>query len=332
MQQRRRYLAWTAAMSATLLALVAAAFLRGASSVSLPELLTWASGGEVSETAKSILANIRLPRVIAALLVGAGLAVAGAIIQGVLDNPLASPNVIGINSGAGLAVLIAAAIFPAAHWLPPLAAFGGALLTALVVFALSLGSGVSRMTVVLAGIALTTVLGAGMNTVLIVNPDAYVGSAQFLVGGLSGILMRDIPWPAAYIVVGIAAACLLSGKLNILSLGEETAHSLGMNVTLWRLLLLALGAVLAGASVSMAGILGFVGLIVPHIVRFLAGSDNRWLVPLSALFGAGFVVACDMLARTLFAPYELPVGILMSFAGGPFFIYLIIRNRRGGLD
>ena len=293
------------AVSASVLAAVtAAAFLVGSSSVSLGDLVAWATGGDVSASAKSILVNVRLPRVLAALLAGGALAVAGAIIQAVLDNPLASPNIIGINSGAGLFVLIAASVFPSALWLPPLAAFAGALATALIIFGISLGASTSRLTVVLAGIAITSVFGAGMNTILIVNPDAYIGSS----------------------------ALLAAGKLNIMALGDDTAHALGMNVGACRLAMLGLAAVLAGAAVSFAGLLGFVGLIIPHLVRFFVGHDNRIVLPLSAVSGAAFVVVCDLLARVLFAPYEVPVGILMAFLGGPFFIYLILKNRRGSLE
>ena len=320
-------------VSAVALATVtAAAFLVGSSSVSLSDLVVWAVGGDVSDSAKSILVNVRLPRVLAALLAGSALAVAGAVIQAVLDNPLASPNIIGINSGAGLAVLVAASMFPSALWLPPLAAFLGALVTALIIFGISLGASTSRLTVVLAGIAITSVFGAGMNTILIVNPDAYIGSSTFLVGGLAGVLVDDLWWPGAYIVAGLIVALLAAGKLNIMALGDDTAHALGMNVGATRLAMLGLSAVLAGAAVSFAGLLGFVGLIIPHLVRFFAGHDNRWVLPLSAVSGAAFVVACDLLARVLFAPYEVPVGILMAFLGGPFFIYLIMKNRRGSLD
>ena len=156
---------------AVLVAATVAAFLVGSSSVSLGDLVAWATGGDVAASAKSILVNVRLPRVLAALLAGGALAVAGAIIQAVLDNPMASPNIIGINSGAGLAVLVAASVFPSALWLPPLAAFAGALATALVIFGISLGASTSRLTVVLAGIAITSVFGAGMTTILIVNHD-----------------------------------------------------------------------------------------------------------------------------------------------------------------
>lgn len=315
-----------------LAALVVLAFLTGSSSVSFGELATWLAGGDVDEAAKSILVNVRLPRVAAALLAGAALAVAGAIIQAVLDNPLASPNVIGVNSGAGLFVLMAAAFFPQVPWISPCAAFVGALATAAVIFVISLNAGVSRLTVVLSGIAITTVFGAGMNTILIVAPDAYVGSSMFLAGGFSGVLLRDLAWPAALIAVGLAAGFSGAHRLNIIALGDDMAHALGLHVRASRLGMLAVAALLAGAAVSFAGLLGFVGLIIPHIVRFLAGHDNRAVLPISALLGAAFVVGCDLLTRVLFAPYEVPVGILMAFAGGPFFIYLIFRNRRGGLD
>ncbi|MEC4185010.1 iron ABC transporter permease [Adlercreutzia sp. R21] len=321
-----------AVTAAVLVAATAAGLVLGASAVSLPELVAWAAGGEVADTARSILENVRVPRVLAALLAGAALATSGALIQASLDNPLASPNVIGVNSGAGLFVLLAASLAPGVLWLTPLAAFAGALVTALIIFALSLGTGISRLTVVLAGIAITTVFGAGMNTILIVDPDAYIGSSTFLVGGLSGVLMRDLDWPALYIAAGVLLALAAAPKLNILALGDEAAHSLGLNVRRARLAVLAVAAVLAGAAVSFAGLLGFVGLVVPHLVRFFVGHDNRWVVPVAALAGAAFVVGCDLLARVLFAPYELPVGILMAFIGGPFFIYLILKNRGGGLD
>ena len=315
-----------------LLVATVAAFLVGSSSVSLGDLIAWMTGGDVSAAAKSILVNVRLPRVLAALVAGAALATSGAVIQAVLDNPLASPNIIGVNSGAGLFVLIAASVFPSVLWLPPLAAFAGALVTALIIFGISLGAGVSRLTVVLAGIAITTVFGAGMNTILIINPDAYVGSSSFLVGGLAGVLMDDLWWPTLYCVIGLVAVMLAAGKLNIMALGDDTAHALGMNVGACRMGMLGLAAVLAGAAVSFAGLLGFVGLIIPHLVRFFVGHDNRWVLPVSAVTGAAFVVICDLCSRVMFAPYEVPVGILMAFLGGPFFIYLILKNRRESLD
>ncbi len=239
MSSTSRNIVVLAVTAALLVVATAWGFMLGASSVSLPELVAWATGGDVTDTARNILENVRTPRVLAALLAGAALATSGALIQASLDNPLASPNVIGVNSGAGLFVLLAASLAPGALWLTPLAAFAGALVTALIIFALSLGTGISRLTVVLAGIAITTVFGAGMNTILIVDPDAYIGSSTFLVGGLSGVLMRDLGWPALYIVAGVVLALAGASKLNILALGDEAAHGLGLNVRGVRLGMLA---------------------------------------------------------------------------------------------
>ena len=305
----------------------ATACLLGSSSVGLADLWALVTGGELRDSARSILMNVRFPRVIAALLAGSGLAVAGALIQAVLDNPLASPNIIGINSGAGLAVLLAGSLFPSWLFLPPLAAFIGALISALIIFGISFGIQMSRLTVVLAGIAVSSIFGAGMNTILIIDPNAYIGASGFLVGGLSGVVAGNLIWPSVYIIIGLILALLFSSSLNIMALGDATAHALGMRVKANRIFFLAVAAVLAGASVSFAGLLGFVGLIVPHLIRFFVGHDNRLVVPLSALVGATFVVLCDLLSRLVFAPYEIPVGITMAFIGGPFFIYLIFKNR-----
>ena len=314
-------------------ALVIAAFAAcvvGSTSVGLAEIVALLTGGEISDSARNILINVRFPRVAAALLAGSALAVAGVIIQGVLDNPLASPNIIGINAGAGFFVLLSASVFPHLLWLPQIAAFVGALTSAAFIFAIAMSAKSSRLTVVLAGIAITAVFGAGMNTILIVDPAAYVASSTFLVGGFhSGIRFDQLFGPACTILPGILLAIFFSSKLNIMMLGDQTAHSLGMHVARTRLLLLALASLLAGAAVSIAGLLSFVGLIIPHLMRFFVGHDNRIVAPLSAIVGAAFVVACDMLARVLFAPYEIQVGIIMAFLGGPFFIYLILKNRRG---
>ncbi|MBQ6453805.1 MAG: iron ABC transporter permease [Coriobacteriales bacterium] len=311
---------------ALLLACIAALML-GSSSVGSADLFALITGGELPRSARNILLTVRIPRVIAAILSGCALATAGAIIQAVLNNPLASPNIIGVNAGAGLAVLLMSSLFPAAVFLLPAAAFAGALIAALLVFLISARTGAKQLTVILAGMALTAIFGAGMNTILIVDPDAYIGASVFLVGGLSGVRMELLLAPAVCIAMGIVLACFLARHLNVLSLGDQVAHSLGMDVFRVRVLALAVAALLAGSAVSFAGLLGFVGLVIPHLVRFIIGHDNKRVLPASALSGALFVVLCDLLARALFAPYELPVGILMAFLGGPFFIYLIVRRR-----
>ena len=304
----------------------------GSTSVGIDDVLALAFGADADQTAANVIWNIRLPRVLAALLAGAALAQAGALIQAALDNPLASPNIIGVNAGSGFFVLLAACTFPNAFGLAPVAAFLGALCVAGLIFAVAGLGGSSRLTVVLAGMAFTSIFTAGMNTILIVNPDAYVGASGFLIGGLSGVKLDELIVPSCAICAVLVLGLLQGTQLNLLSLGEHQAHSLGLNVRRTRLVALVSAAALAGCAVSFAGLIGFVGLIVPHLVRFFVGHDNRWVLPLSAACGAAFVVLCDLLSRIMFAPYEVPVGILMAFLGGPFFIYLILKNRRRGLE
>ena len=300
----------------------------GTTNHSLSEVINVLFNGDVESKAYRIIMYVRFPRIIAAILSGAALAASGAIIQAVLNNPLASPNIIGVNSGAGLLVLLCAAFLPAQTGLLPLAAFIGAIITAMLILFMSLGPKSSRLTIILMGIAITSIFGAGMNTIMIVYPDAYIGSGTFLVGGFSSVTIDMLIMPAVYIAIGLVLAIFFANDMNLIALGKSTARSLGMNVMLYQFILMIVAALLAGAAVSFAGLMGFVGLIVPHAVRFIIGNDNRYVIPASIIAGAAFVVLCDMLARILFLPYEIPVGILMSFIGGPFFIYLIFRTRR----
>lgn len=329
--RRRGWLMLLGAMALTAVAVVLGICL-GATQVSPAAFFQALLSGDTASPAYRIVVHSRLPRVLGALLAGSALAVSGAILQAVLQNPLASPNIIGVNTGAGLLVLLCSAFFPSQQGLLPFAAFVGALLTALVIFALAMGNGVSKVTLVLTGIAMSSILGAGMNCIMILYPDAYIGASTFLVGGLAAVTLKGLRFAAGYILVGLALAIILRRDMNIVALGSSAARALGMNVTAIRFLLIVTAAILAGAAVSFAGLLGFVGLIVPHAIRFLLGGDNIFLVPISAFGGAAFVTFCDLLSRLAFAPYELPVGILLSFIGGPFFIYLVMRSRRNGHD
>lgn len=288
--------------------------------------------GDLTASAYRIVVHSRLPRVLGAFLAGGSLAVCGSILQAVLQNPLASPSIIGVNNGAGLLVLLCSAFLPSRPSLLPLAAFSGALLSALIVFALAIGRSVSRITLVLTGIAMSSILGAGMNCMMILFPDAYIGASTFLVGGLSTVTLKSLEIPVWYVFVGFLLAMLMRRELNIISLGTDTARSLGMSVGRTRFFLVLTAAILAGAAVSFAGLISFVGLIIPHGLRFLIGNDNRYLIPSGIFAGGAFVIFCDLVSRTAFAPYEIPVGILLSFLGGPFFIYLIIQSRRKGND
>ena len=285
--------------------------------------------GDTGSTAGRIVHFVRLPRLCAALLCGSALAVSGMVIQTVLHNPLASPGVIGVNSSAGLAVALICAVAPSAQALSPLAAFLGALAGVGLVVGIAQSTGASRMTLVLAGVAVSNLLGASIDAVVTLVPEALTGITDFRIGGFSGVTMEALAPAAGMILPGIIAVLLLSREMDVLSLGEELAQSLGLRVGPVRFVLLMLAALLAGAAVSFAGLVGFVGLIVPHAMRRLVGEESLPLAAGSALGGACFVTVCDLLARTLFAPYELPVGIVLSFAGGPFFLWLLLR-RRGG--
>ena len=295
-----------------------------------PTLVPQALLGQLEGTVEGrIIQYARLPRTCGCLLAGAALAVSGAVIQSVLNNPLAAPNIIGVNSGAGLMVVLWSAVNPQSVALVPLAAFLGAFLGVALVLFLAERTGASRITLVLAGVAVSNIFSAGIDAVVTLIPDAVLSYTDFRIGGLENLSMDRIA-PAFWVVlIALALLFSLSSEMDVLSLGRETAQSLGLPVKPLRLILLALAAALAGAAVSFAGLLGFVGLIVPHIMRRTVGEDSRPLLAACALGGAALLTGCDVLSRVLFAPYEIPVGIVLSLAGGPFFIWLLLRQRGG---
>ena len=276
-----------------------------------------------------ILIYVRLPRVIAALVCGAALAVSGAVIQGVLANRLASPSIIGVNAGAGLAVTLCSALGIIGGWRLSLLAFTGAFLTVMLV---SIGAkkwGASRGTVILMGVALNALLGAISDTVTVFNPQVSMMSNDFKIGDFSSVTYAKLIPAAVIVLICVLILLTLSNELDVLTLGDENAKGLGLNTGAMRVVFLLLSALLAGAAVSVCGLLSFVGLLVPHAVRRIAVSKSKHLIPLCALFGAGFVTLCDTLARAVFAPYELPVGIIMAFLGAPCFIFILLRGKGG---
>ena len=316
-----------------LLVLAAASICMGAVPVTLRELAEALTTGETATSAGRIIWFVRMPRTLAAILTGSALAVSGAVLQTVLNNPLASPSIIGVNAGSGLFTIALAAFFPGAVRYTPAAAFLGALFAVFAVYGIARKTGASRMTIVLSGVAVSSFLSAFTDAILTFVPDTQMNRMAFLIGSFSGVSMDQVRFAAGYILFGVAVSVVLSYDMNVLALGEETAASLGLRTGLYRMVFLVTAALLAGSAVSFSGLIGFVGLIVPHAGRMLVGQDNRYLIPLCVLLGGAFTLGCDIIARVLFAPFELPVGIVMSFLGGPFFIYLLLsRKGRKSLD
>jgi len=278
--------------------------------------------------ANQIICNIRLPRLLIGFFVGMNLAVAGGLLQGLLRNPLASPHVIGVNAGAGLCAVLVMIIAPGKVQLIPIGAFTGALLAVLLVYGMSLYPGTSSpVNIVLAGVAVSAFLSAVTSGVMFLNSDELEITYSWLLGNLSGRSWKyfSLLWP--YSLLGLAAAVFLSPKINLFNLGDEVGSSLGLSVKVNRILIIITSAVLAGSAVSVAGTIGFVGLIAPHLARLLVGNDYRYLIILSAVLGGILLVMSDTLARSVFRPVELSVGIVTAIIGSPFFLFLLYRKR-----
>lgn len=279
-----------------------------------------------------ILRYVRIPRTLAGIFAGAALAASGAIIQGVLANSLAAPSTIGVNAGAGFAVALFCAVMPGALAAVPFAAMLGAFGGAMLVLTIAQHTGASKISLVLGGVAVSGIFSAGIDAIITFVPESLNGYSDFRIGGLFNVSLEQLI-PAAFLIVfALAAAMLLHNELDVLMLGTEQARSLGLSAHKMQVVFLAIAAILAGAAVSFAGLIGFVGLMVPHIMRQLVGEESGVLIIGSALGGAILLCGCDLAARLLFAPFELPVGIVMALVGGPFFILLLKTRGRCAND
>ncbi|MGN1189810.1 MAG: FecCD family ABC transporter permease [Candidatus Ornithospirochaeta sp.] len=279
-------------------------------------------------TETSIFIYSRLPRTIASISAGFALALSGAMLQSVLGNRLAAPGIIGVNSGAGLMVVIAFVLGAVSPWTISVSAFLGALVSSLFVVVLSRKIRAGRSTLLLAGVSLNYIFGALSDVLCTLYPKETAMSGDFKVGGFSSVSMpRLIP---AVVLIAIASiiAFGFSKDLEVLSLGDDEASSLGMNTKRMRLVFIVLSSILAGAAVSFAGLMGFVGLLIPNGVRWVIKGDSSYYLPLSAISGAAFVTLSDTLSRIIFSPYEVPVGVILALIGGPVFLYMVIRGRR----
>lgn len=278
-------------------------------------------------TAELILHLRRIPRALAGLFAGAGLAVSGVLLQNVTGNPLCGPNIIGVNAGAGFAVILCLSAAPAALYVLPAAAFAGAFLTAIVITVLSDRAGRSKNTIILAGIACTSVYQAGISFLSLLDTDVLVSYNSFSVGGLAEVTAEELPVPCAVILFCLAASLLLARRISALSLGDAVASSLGVSVRRLRVVCLLLASASAAAVVSYAGLLGFVGLMVPHIARKLVGQGIGRQLICASLAGASVVILADLIGRILVPPTEIPVGILMALVGAPFFFVLLLTRK-----
>jgi iron complex transport system permease protein len=311
---------------AALVAASVASLALGAVKVPVEAVIDALLGKEVTGPQQQIVETLRLPRTVEALAVGAALGVAGAILQGALANPLASPDVIGVTGGAGFGAILIIILFPGSIALLPIGALAFGLFAAILVFAIA-WSGANRGStgkVILAGIAVLSLFTAGTTGLLAAYPEKAPSAIFFIAGGLtsSGWEEMSAIWP--YFAVGFVAAAFLIRPLDRLALGDDVASSLGSRPHLIRLAAAIAAALLAAASAAIAGLVGFLGLVVPHVVRMAGGtSSHTFVVPASALGGAALLAAADTLARTLRAPIEMPVGPFMAVLGVPLFLWLL---------
>jgi iron complex transport system permease protein len=287
----------------------------------------------ITETTREIVLNIRLPRVFLAAMVGASLSVAGATFQGLFRNPLADPYIIGVSSGAALgatfAIVSGLSMGIAGFGAVPIMAFAGGLATIMLVYQLSRQGGfVPVMTLLLAGIAVSAFLTALVSLFIYFAGERLHQIVFWMMGGLGGARWSYVRVMLPYVLAGFGIIYFFARELNALLLGEDTALYLGIDAEKLKKIFLAAASLLVSAAVSTSGIIGFIGLVVPHMVRLVAGPDHRFLLPASALTGAILLIGADTLARTVIAPTELPVGIITALLGAPFFLYLLRRRKK----
>ena len=287
---------------------------------------------QASNTEQAIIQTIRLPRIALAIIVGAALGVAGAIMQGLFRNPMADPGIIGVSTGGALGAVAAIAVGAQAAFslaLPAMAFAGAGGALALVYAVASAGGRFSMAALLLAGVAVSAFIAAIISAIVLFteNRDAQREMIFWLAGGLDASRWNEVRLAGPLVLGGVAAAVLLSRDLNLLMVSEEEARALGVRVGFTRNVLLVAASLITGTAVAFSGTIAFVGLVVPHALRLVTGADHRVLVPLSALGGALFLLAADTAARVVIAPAEVRVGIITAFAGAPFFLFLLIRNK-----
>lgn len=279
--------------------------------------------------ARLIVWNVRLPRILCGGIVGICLSLAGCILQGVMRNHLASPSTIGVTSGASFVGYMMLLVLPQYSHMLPIGAIVGSFATTMMIYLLAYDRGVSPVKMILSGMAVSAVFGAFNDMIKIFFSERLADATSFMVGSLNGVAWDDFYLVLPYALAGVVICFFLPSKMNVLMLGDEMANSLGLRVERFRLLLIAVSSLLAGTSIAVAGMISFVGLIVPHIARLIIGSDYKYLFPTSILMGYSFVVICDTVGRVILPVGNLSVSVVLSFVGAPFFLYLL---RKKGKD
>ena len=270
--------------------------------------------------------NVRLPRILCGGLVGICLSLAGCILQGVMRNHLASPSTIGVTSGASFVGYLTLVAFPQFYYLLPIGSILGSFATTMLIYILAYEKGVSPVKMILSGMAVSAMFSAFNDIIRSFFSERLADATGHLVGSLNGTGWKDLKLILPYMLVGVFICFFLPSKMNILMLGDEMANSLGLRTERFRLFLIAISSLLAGASVAVAGLISFVGLIIPHISRLIIGSDYKYLFPASIFLGYSFVVICDTIGRVVLPVGELSVSIVLSFIGAPFFLYLLRKK------
>jgi iron complex transport system permease protein len=317
---------WALLLGVSLAAAVGLSLTRGAVHLPLGQLV--GSLLEAGDPMHRIVRDVRLPRILVAGLAGAALAVSGALFQTAVRNPLADAGLLGVSAGAGVAALIGIVLIPELALVLPLLAFAGALLAVGAVLAVAWGGGAAAnpLRIVLSGVAIQAILFSVIAVITFLFADRAPAFVSFTVGSLNGCGWREVTMVAGPVILGLALAGAATRPLDLLLLDDDSAAGVGLAVRRARVGTFCLAALLAAAAVSVAGLIGFVGLLVPNWVRIATGPAHRTLLPLSALGGAALLVLADLAARTLAAPVELPVGALLSFLGGPYFLFLLWRR------
>lgn len=274
----------------------------------------------------TIVYKMRLPRNILAALVGANLAVSGVLLQSVMKNPLADPGITGVSSGASVAAIFILLLLPQYTGTLPIAAFIGGAIACILVFLMAYKNGLKPGRIVLAGVAINTILGGVISYLSTMYSDRIQSAMLWLNGSLATKTWADVEMLFVYSIVGLVVSLFLIRSANVLQLGDDAATNLGFNVNLTRLLISGVAVFLAATSTAVVGIISFVGLIVPHIARMIMGSDHKFTIPFSMILGSIVLLVADTLGRTIGGAVEIPVGVIMSIVGGPFFLYLLRKR------